>query len=267
LNRLADAATLDPDTTTMTMTTTSVADHNGWLDNVRIEPVGDRCLLIRVGATVDLATNRAVHAVTALINANIDADGPIIEVVPAFTTVAVHYQPSRCPRTGDLPSVYVTRQIEALLRQDLPALADEGRLIEIPACYGGDYGPDLAEVARQCGLEEPEVIALHSGTPLTLYAFFFSPGNPFAGPLDPRLNVKRRASPRTRVEAGSVAIANGLSSIYQSASPGGWNVIARTPWNLFQVHQQPPTRLRLGDRLRFKPISPDEFRDLLEPRP
>ncbi len=237
------------------------------LDHVCIEPVGDRCLLIRVGDTVDLATNRAVHAITALINASLDADGPVVEVVPAFTTVAVHYQPSRCPRDGDLPSVHVTRQIEALLRQDLPTLTDEGRLIEIPACYGGDYGPDLEEVARQCGLAEQEVIALHSGTPLTLYAFFFSPGNPFAGPLDPRLNVKRRASPRTRVEAGSVAIANGLSSIYQSASPGGWNVIARTPWNLFQVHQQPPTRLRLGDQLRFKPISPDEFRHLLEPRP
>lgn len=264
MNRPADAATLDPDAP-------PDARDGGILAQARIEPVGDRCLLIRLGDTLDLATNRAVHAVTALINAHIDAhihaNGPIIEVVPAFTTVAVHYQPSRCPRAGDLPSVHMTRQIEALLRQDLPALADEGRSIEIPACYGGDYGPDLEDVARQCSLAPEEVIALHSGAPLTLYAFFFSPGNPFAGPLDPRLNVKRRASPRTRVEAGSVAIANGISSIYQSASPGGWNVIARTPWNLFQVDQQPPTRLRLGDQVRFKPISPDEFRDLLEPRP
>jgi len=254
------AATLDPDAP-------SVTERGASLAHARIEAVGDRCLLIRLGDTVDLATNRTVHAVTALINAHIDADGPIVEVVPAFTTVAVHYQPSRCPRDGDLPSVHMTRWIEALLRQDLPTLADAGRTIEIPACYGGDYGPDLEDVAQRCGLEPEEVIALHSGAPLTLYAFFFSPGNPFAGPLDPRLDVKRRASPRTRVEAGSVAIANGISSIYQSASPGGWNVIARTPWNLFRVDQQPPTRLRLGDQLRFKPISPDEFRDLLEPRP
>ncbi|RXN93422.1 allophanate hydrolase subunit 1 [Achromobacter aloeverae] len=231
----------------------------------RIEPVGDRCLLIRLGDAVDLATNRAVHAVTALIDAYKPA--AVIEAVPAFTTVAVHYQPSRCPREGDLPSVWLTRQIEALLRRDLPRIDNTGRVVEIPACYGGDFGPDLEDVARQCGLAPEDVISLHSGSPLTLYAFFFSPGNPFAGPLDPRLNVKRRSSPRTRVEAGSVAIANGLSSIYQSASPGGWNVIARTPWNLFQVDRQPPTRLRLGDQLRFKPISPDEFHDLLEPRP
>ncbi|ALM86840.1 hypothetical protein ASB57_08200 [Bordetella sp. N] len=240
------------------------------LARARIEPVGDRCLLIRLGDTVDLATNRAVHAVTALINAAAADDASlaaIVEVVPAFTTVAVHYQPSRCPRVGDLPSVHLTRCIEALLRQDLPDVAVEGRVVEIPACYGGDFGPDLDDVAERCGLTPQEVIALHSGTPLTLYAFFFSPGNPFAGPLDPRLNVKRRSSPRTRVEAGSVAIANGLSSIYQSASPGGWNVIARTPWNLFDVTAQPPTRLRLGDQLRFKPISPTEFADLLEPRP
>ncbi len=263
MNSSADAAALEPDASSGGSGTSTPA-------RARIEPVGDRCLLIRLGDTVDLATNRAVHAVTALLNAAVDGDvtlAAIVEVVPAFTTVAVHYQPSRCPREGVLPSVYLTRRIEALLRQDLPDVAVNGRVVEIPACYGGDFGPDLDDVAERCGLTPKEVIALHSGTPLTLYAFFFSPGNPFAGPLDPRLNVKRRASPRTRVEAGSVAIANGLSSIYQSASPGGWNVIARTPWNLFDVTAQPPTRLRLGDQLRFKPISPAEFADLLEPRP
>ncbi|WP_454690379.1 5-oxoprolinase subunit PxpB [Achromobacter aloeverae] len=258
MNRPVDAATLEHDAA-------PAADSASTRARASIEPVGDRCLLIRLGDTVDLATHYAVQAVTALINACPPIG--VVEVVPAFTTVAVHYQPSLCPREGDLPSVYLTRQIEALLRQDLPDVASEGRVVEIPACYGGEYGPDLEDVARQCGLAPEEVVALHSGSPLTLYAFFFSPGNPFAGPLDPRLNVKRRSSPRTRVEAGSVAIANGLSSIYQSTSPGGWNVIARTPWNLFQVDRQPPTRLRLGDQLRFTPITPDEFRDLLEPRP
>ena len=232
---------------------------------MRIEPVGERCLLIRLGERVDMETSRTVHAVAALILAQ--APVGVVDVVPAFNTVAVHFQPMAFSRRDGLPSVQLTRKLERLLEQDLPVLASASRTVEIPACYGGDFGPDLEDVARQCGLDTDETIALHSGTPLTLYAFFFSPGNPFAGPLDPRLRVGRRSSPRTRVEAGSVAIANGISSIYQTASPGGWNVIARTPWNLFDVRQQPPTRLRLGDQLRFKPISPAEFRDMLEARP
>lgn len=235
------------------------------LRSARIEPVGDRCVLIRLGEGVDAGVSHTVHALTALLNAHRPA--AVVEVVPAFNSVAVHYRPTAYPRDAGLPSEQLTRQLQALLEQDLPELEGEGRMVEIPACYGGEFGPDLEDVARQCGLSIEEAIALHSGTPLTLYAFFFSPGNPFAGPLDPRLHVKRRSSPRTRVEAGSVAIANGLSSIYQSASPGGWNVIARTPWNLFDVRRQPPTRLRLGDQLSFKPITPEEFHDLLEPRP
>lgn len=235
------------------------------LRDARIEPVGDRCLLIRLGEQADVETSRAVHAVAALLAAS--KPPGVIDVVPAFTTVAVHFQPAAFPKGPELPSAQLTRHLESLLAQDLPVLSTEGRAIEIPACYGGEFGPDLEDVARHCGLTVDETIELHCGAPLTLYAFFFSPGNPFAGPLDPRLKIGRRSSPRTRVEAGSVAIANGLSSIYQDASPGGWNVIARTPWNLFDVRQDPPTRLRLGDQLRFRPITPDEFRDLLEPRP
>ncbi|MGE8687765.1 MAG: 5-oxoprolinase subunit PxpB [Achromobacter sp.] len=234
------------------------------LSNARIEPVGDRCLLIRLGEQVDIEISRAVHAVAALLAAS--KPHGVIDVVPAFTTVAVHFQPSAFPKGPQLPSAQLTRQLESLLARDLPVLASEGRAIEIPACYGGEFGPDLEDVARHCGLGIEEAIELHSNIPVTLYAFFFSPGNPFAGPLDPRLQIGRRSSPRTRVEAGSVAIANGLTSIYQDASPGGWNVIARTPWNLFDVRRQPPTRLRLGDQLKFKPITPDEYRTLLEPR-
>ncbi|GAA4334371.1 5-oxoprolinase subunit PxpB [Variovorax defluvii] len=229
-----------------------------------IEPVGDRCVLVRVGEHVDVETSRAVHAITAHLSAK-KLRG-VIEVVPAFTTVAVHFQPMAFLPERGLPTAQLTRSLEDVLAEPLPELPPSGRVVDIPACYGGEFGPDLEDVAQRCGISAEEVIALHSGSTLTLYAFFFSPGNPFAGPVDPRLNVGRRSSPRTRVEAGSVAIANGISSIYQTASPGGWNVIARTPWNLFDVDKQPPTRLQLGDLLRFKPITPEQFKDLLEPR-
>ena len=234
------------------------------LREARVEPVGDRCLLIRVAARVDLETSRTVHALTTMIAAQ-RLKG-VQEVVPAFNSVAVHYCPSAFRSEQELPSVQLTRQLEALLARDLPPAEFSGRVVEIPACYGGEFGPDLEDVAGHCGVDANEVIALHSRTAQTLYAFFFSPGNPFAGPLDERLHIGRRASPRSRVEAGSVAIANGLTAIYQSASPGGWNVIARTPLNLFDVNRQPPTVLGLGDQLRFKPISPDEFHALREAR-
>lgn len=230
-----------------------------------IEPVGDRCLLVRVGDRVDVETSRAVHGITRLLSSR-DLPG-VIEVVPAFTTVAVQFEPMAFDPESGSPTAQLTRSIQKALAAPLPSISGSGRVIEIPACYGGEFGPDLEEVADRCELSSNDVIELHSGTPLTLYAFFFSPGNPFAGPLDPRLNIGRRSSPRTRVEAGSVAIANGISSIYQSASPGGWNVIARTPWNLFDVNNMPPARLQMGDQLKFKPISAEEFAKLQEPRP
>jgi inhibitor of KinA len=231
---------------------------------MRIEPVGERCVLIRLGDGVSLETNQLVHAVTALLEAH--PLPSVVEVVPAFNSVAVHFNPVAYAAGRGLPTAQLTRQLEQALKRELPALSNEGRLVEIPACYGGEFGPDLEAVAAHAGMSMDDVIALHSGTPLTLYAFFFAPGNPFAGPLDPRLDIGRRKSPRARVEAGSVAIANGLSSIYAATSPGGWNVIARTPWRMFDVNEEPPTRLRLGDRLKFKPVTREEYDRLLEAR-
>lgn len=233
----------------------------------RIEPVGDRCLIIRLGDRVDIDVSQTVHAVAArLMHAALPG---VIDVVPAFTTVAVHYRAAARPMDSIAGgSVYksLKRDIDSLLTAGVPVLPPSTRVVDIPACYGGDFGPDLEDVAAQCGLSTDEVIRRHSQSPLVLYTFFFAPGNPFAGPVDPSLQVPRRRTPRTRVPAGSVAIANGISCIYQNDSPGGWNVIARTPWNLFDARQDPPTRLQLGDQLRFVPISRERFAELLEPR-
>ena len=233
----------------------------------RIEPVGDRCLIIRLGDRVDIDVSQTVHTVAAQL---MHADLPgVIDVVPAFTTVAVHYRAAARPVDSIAGgSIYklLKRDIDGLLTAGVPVLPPSTRVVDIPACYGCDYGPDLEDVASQCGLSTDEVIRRHSQSPLVLYTFFFAPGNPFAGPVDPSLQVPRRRTPRTRVPAGSVAIANGISCIYQNDSPGGWNVIARTPWNLFDARQDPPTRLQLGDQLRFVPISRERFAELLEAR-
>jgi inhibitor of KinA len=233
----------------------------GW----QIEPVGERCLQVRLGDHVGAKTSRAVQNLAAHLSS---AQLPgVFDVVPAFTTVALHYQPLAFPRRRGAASLQLARHVERLLQGDIPELAVSEDVIEIPACYGGDFGPDLDDVARQCRLTVDEVVGLHTATPLSLYAYFFSPGNPFFGPLDPRLQVPRRATPRLRVEAGSVAIANGITSIYQTALPGGWNVIARTPWSMFDLAKTPPTRIQPGAQVRFYPISTAQLVRVQEPRP
>lgn len=248
------------------------ATYNRWMETPaddppapwRIDPVGDRCLLVTLGDRIDAKVNRSVQALAA----HLLADPPpgVIDVVPAFTTVALHYLPQAYAGRPGGPYASLAAHVAERLRRGIPQAEAESRLVEIPACYGGSYGPDLDEVAQRCGLSTREVVELHGASPLVVYTFFFAPGTPFAGGLDPRLAVPRRTTPRTEVPAGSVAIANGLSMIYQLAMPGGWNLIGRTPWNLFDLARDPPVRLRLGDHLRFVPISPAQFDRLYEAR-
>ena len=227
-----------------------------------IEPVGDRCLLIRLGDRVDRSVSETVHAVTEAVRGlTLPA---VLDVVPAFTTVAVHYDVSVLDPARGTAFSQMKAAVDGLLRSGVPALTASGRSIEIPVCYGGQHGPDLEAVATHCAMSTDDVIRIHSAQPQTIYTFFFAPGNPFSGPVDDRLHIPRRTSPRTRVPAGSVAIANGLTCIYQTASPGGWHLIAKTPLNLFDVTKATPLRLQLGDELIFVPITPKEYDTMLE---
>ncbi len=224
----------------------------------RIEPVGERCLLVRVGQNVGVDVSQAVHRVTASLQTA--ALPGVIDIVPAFTTVAVYYRPDTLPRT-DRSSIFARMKaiVQQALASPMTTPQETGRLIDIPACYGGRFGPDLEDVAERCKLLPEEVIARHTASEQFVYTLFFAPGNPFCGPVDPALQVSRRKSPRTAVPAGSVAIANGITTVYQTESPGGWNLIARTPWNLFDLRRDPPNRLNIGDRIRFVAISESEF--------
>jgi inhibitor of KinA len=223
----------------------------------RLEPVGDRCLLVVLGPTIEAETTARVLALAAYLQ-----DHPlpgVTDVAPAFTTVALHYDPLAYADARPTPYHGIAARVQAALRTGVPPFEQGAREVRIPVCYGGEYGPDLAEVAARCGLSTEEVVRLHSSSASVVYTFYFAPGNPFAGGLDERLRVPRRATPRTRVPAGSVAIANGLTTIYEVAMPGGWSLIGRTPMSMFDLRRDPPVRLRLGDRLRFVPVPPEEF--------
>ncbi|WP_411349908.1 5-oxoprolinase subunit PxpB [Paenibacillus sp. WLX2291] len=157
--------------------------------------------------------------------------------------------------------------LDALLSHIAVAADDlkvEHTVVEIPVCYGGDYGPDLAHVAAHNGLTEQEVIALHSGGDYLVYTLGFAPGFPYLGGLSKQLATPRRDTPRVRIPAGSVGIAGMQTGIYPLETPGGWQLIGRTPLSLFRPHRQPPALLSSGNRLVFRPISEQQYVELYE---
>lgn len=218
---------------------------------MRIEPLGDCAALVRFGDRIDEALHRLVRAACARLEAQ-----PVpgtVELVPAFTTVAVSYDPARV----GTPSPYGT--VAAALAARLAELeADEapaGRTVEVPVHYGGSAGPDLELVAARAGLAPEEVVRLHAAGDYLVHMIGFAPGFPYLGGLDPRLHCPRRDAPRTVVPAGSVGIGGSQTGIYPVESPGGWQLIGWTPLVLFDPTRDPPALLRAGDRVRFVPLA------------
>lgn len=223
----------------------------------KIVPQGDRSLLLIFGDHISMEIgHQCAAAANALRAANIKG---ISDIVPTFNSVALHYQPRLFGASTSFR--HLAGEIDKVLNKALdqgagPAAA---RQIDIPVCYGGAYGPDLAHVARHCRITEDEVIRLHSQGTAYVFMLGFAPGAPYIGIHDQQLAIGRRSTPRTDVPAGSVAIANLQTMIYPNMSPGGWHIIGATPLVLFDPNQDPATLLAPGDTIRFIPISPQEF--------
>ena len=161
-------------------------------------------------------------------------------------------------------AAWLTGEILSIAKDDPPAGPLDGRGIEVPVCYGGDFGPDLAEVARLCACSEEEVIRLHTTVEYRVYVVGFVPGFAYMGVVDDKLALPRRAVPRTRVPAGSVAIAAGQTGIYPIETPGGWHLLGRTPVRPFDSARHEPVLFRPGDRVRFREIDRDTFDQLTD---
>lgn len=220
---------------------------------------GDRCLVVRFGTGIDIKIgHRCGTAAAALRDAGISG---VSDIVPTFNTVAVHYLPGHFAVNTSVRNLQA--EIErVLLHADLDGGSTGGRLVELPVCYGGEYGPDLADVAARTGLDEDGVIQLHSGEPAYVFMLGFAPGAPFMGVHDERFALPRRPTPRTSIPAGSVAIANRQTVIYPNELPGGWHIIGRTPLALFDPQREPATLISPGDSVRFVPITEQAYKDL-----
>ena len=137
-------------------------------------------------------------------------------------------------------------------------------LLKIPVLYGNDYGPDLEEVAEHNQLSEKEVVQIHTQQPYLIYMLGFMPGFPYLGGLDKKLHTPRRSEPRLKIEAGSVGIANNQTGLYPMDSPGGWQIIGRTPLKVFDLNREPMTMYEAGDYIQFYEIDQEEYDQLSE---
>lgn len=218
---------------------------------MRLEPAGAEALLLVLTEQPDAGLPLRIAALADRIQHEL---GPLlVDLVPGWTTLLVHYD---LLRTDHLQ---LSRHLLPLLEEwyAQPQFPRTGRLHEIPIWYAGE---DLAEVARTCALSEAEVIALHSGVEYRVGAIGFAPGFAYLGELDARLALPRRRTPRTRVPAGSLAIAERQTAIYPQTSPGGWHLIGRCPRRLFDASHEPPCPLAVGDRVRFHAIDEATYR-------
>jgi inhibitor of KinA len=227
---------------------------------MRFAPLGDHAIMITVGSSIDEATNRRVRAVSAALHA--DPPAGTVDQVPAFASVVVHYDPARVAGDpGVSPYDRMVSQLETLVADAREPEVTEARVIEIPVCYGGAVGPDLEDVARRHELEPEDVVRIHSGGDYLVYMVGFLPGFAYLGGLSSRIATPRRSSPRTAVPAGTVGIGGDQTGVYPLVSPGGWNLIGKTPLRIFDIQRPEPTLLAAGDRVRFRQISLSEFTD------
>ena len=236
---------------------------------MEITPLGDSALILRIHDRFDEAPEKTFDEVLHIFHRlELSKIPGVIELAPAYTTIAVFFDPIRIVEACAKPD-----QILAWLKEHIHAavtgIADPGynkrarrRLVEIPVCYEAEFAFDLDDVAKHSQLSLREVVDLHSGIEYRVGCIGFTPGFPFLAGLPKQLATPRRATPRKEIPAGSVGIGGAQTGIYPLRSPGGWNIIGRTPLRLFDPNQSPPTLLRPGDRVRFRAIGWKEFESL-----
>ncbi|MBI2516961.1 MAG: 5-oxoprolinase subunit PxpB [Opitutae bacterium] len=229
---------------------------------MHLTPLGDSALIVHVGDRIDEATHARVQAVMEKLER--EPLPAVTELVPAYTTVTLFYNVPVAVAAGapaDGVVGWLGDRVAARLAE-VPADVKprRGRVVEVPVCYDTEFAPDLAEIAQRTGLAPEKVVELHQQADYLVYLVGFAPGFPYMGGLPAELAVMpRRATPRTKVAPGSVGIVGAQCCIYPLPTPGGWNLLGRTPRRLFDPQDDPPAVLRAGDRVKFRAITREEF--------
>jgi KipI family sensor histidine kinase inhibitor len=216
----------------------------------RYRPCGDKALSVELGEAINVDINRRVHRLHGQLRSRPVAG--LLGMNPTYRALFIEYDPRL------LSFERLILLVEEAIQTPMPS-GEERETVDIPVCYGGEFGPDLEEVAALHNLSSTEVIGLHSASLYHVYMIGFTPGFPYLGGLDPRLATPRKKTPRERVPGGSVGIADQQSGIYPIESPGGWQIIGRTPLKLFDLNRSPVFLIRAGQAVRFRAIARDEF--------
>ncbi|MGX0909710.1 5-oxoprolinase subunit PxpB [Staphylococcus caprae] len=183
----------------------------------------------------------------------------ITEIIPSYRAILIYFDNKKIKGNELLENLELNR-----LQNKDDGHQSHQRIIKIPVLYGNDYGPDLEEVAEHNQLSEKEVVQIHTQQPYLIYMLGFMPGFPYLGGLDKKLHTPRRSEPRLKIEAGSVGIANNQTGLYPMDSPGGWQIIGRTPLKVFDLNREPMTMYEAGDYIQFYEIDQEEYDQLSE---
>jgi len=217
----------------------------------RILLCGDTGISVEFGDRIDPEINERVRSLFTRLKAK--ACPGILDLNPTYRSLFIQYDPYVCSFERLAQIVSESREPSDMLAVETPVVK------EIPVCYGGEFGPDIEEVAAFHGLEVEEVIRLHWIPLYRVYMIGFTPGFAYLGGLDEKLHTPRKQEPRKKVAAGSIGIADQQTGIYPIDSPGGWQLIGRTPLRLFDPSNEVPFLLEAGDMVRFRPVTGEEF--------
>lgn len=224
------------------------------MNGVRYLVSGDSALTVEFGKEISPEINRKIRAFKlALEAANIEG---IVETIPTYRSLLICYRPEVI-RYGAL--IDALEQVGASMDSiTLPPPS----VVEIPVLYGGEAGPDLGHVASVHGLTEKEVVEIHSSREYLIYMLGFIAGFPYLGGMDKQIATPRLETPRVKIEGGSVGIAGEQTGVYPVASPGGWQLIGRTPVKLYDAKREKPVLLEAGQYIRFRPVSEETYREI-----
>ncbi|MBQ7147101.1 MAG: 5-oxoprolinase subunit PxpB [Lachnospiraceae bacterium] len=226
------------------------------MEQVRFLLTGDTSLSVEFGNEIKESINHDIRAYKiALEKAEIPG---IVETVPTYRSLMVHYNP-RIIRNGEL-----REKLEKLLSEMGDIEIPPSPVLEIPVLYGGEMGPDLPFVAENAGLSEEEVIRIHSGTEYLIYMLGFTPGFTYLGGMSDKIATPRLQQPRVKIPAGSVGIAGSQTGIYPIDSPGGWQLIGRTPLKMYDPNRETPILPEAGQYMKFYPIDQAEYDRILK---
>ena len=225
-------------------------------DEVRILTVGDCGVSVEFGQEINLDINHRVTALKMLLKEK--GIPGIVETIPTYCSLLIEYD----------PMVIQYDELVNKLKEYVNQLSDiqlpDKKVVEIPVAYGGEYGPDLKEVAETHGISEEEVIRLHTEPEYPIYMLGFVAGFPYLGGMNKAIATPRKKTPRLKIESGSVGIAGEQTGIYSVESPGGWQIIGRTPIKLYDPERERPVLLEAGQYIKFKAITGEEFKAMIK---